>query len=278
MRERDLALPSGRLRALERGPADGPLVLCAHGLSANAHAFDVVGERLEAAGHRVVALDLRGRGHSDVTAPGSYGLAAHAADMLDAADILGAERFALLGWSMGALIGLVLAARARDRLTALGLIDHAGAMDAAAVDAVRRGLARLDAVVDDPDEYVAAIRAASAIERWGPFWDAFYRYELAQRDDGRWAPLTDAAACREDLDEAVAHDWERLWRHVPEATALLRCGRPLNGGFVVPEAVRDAFAAAAPAARVVDVDANHFDVMTDETALAALDELVAATA
>jgi pimeloyl-ACP methyl ester carboxylesterase len=276
MRERDLALPSGRLRALERGPADGPLVLCVHGLSANARAFDGFADRLAAAGTRVVALDLRGRGHSDVTAPGSYGLAAHAADLLDAADLLGAERFTVVGWSMGALIGLVLAGRAPGRLDGLALIDHAGAMDAEAVDAVRRGLARLDAVVDAPEDYVAAIRAASPVEHWGPFWDAFYRYELAQRDDGRWAPLTDAAACREDLDETVAHDWPRLWRHVPDATVLVRCARPLNGGFIVPEPVRDAFAGAVPSARVVDVDANHFDVMTDETALAAVGDLAAA--
>ena len=273
MQERDLALPSGRMRALERGPADGPLVLCAHGLSANARAFDPIGERLEAAGRRVVAVDLRGRGHSEVTAAGSYGLRAHAADLLDAADLLGADRFTLLGWSMGALIGLVLADRAVGRLAGLALIDHAGAMDPEAVEAVERGLARLDAVVDTPEEYVAAIRAASPVERWGPFWDAFYRYELGRREDGRWAPLTDAAACREDLDETVVHDWPALWRRLPEAVTLLRCTRPLNGGFIVPEAVRDQFAAAVPSARVVEVDANHFDVMTHEVALAAVEDL-----
>jgi len=44
MQERSFALPSGRLQAVEHG--GGPLVICLHGLSANARSFDVIGERL----------------------------------------------------------------------------------------------------------------------------------------------------------------------------------------------------------------------------------------
>ena len=63
---------------------------------------------------------------------------------------------------MGALVGLVVANRAPERVRSLTLVDHAGHMDASAVDAVRAGLARLDAVVASPDAYVAAIRDALA--------------------------------------------------------------------------------------------------------------------
>jgi pimeloyl-ACP methyl ester carboxylesterase len=274
MDELDLQLPGVRLRALTRGPEDGPLALCVHGLSANALSFTTIGDVLEPLGVRVVALDLRGRGRSEVLPPGSYGLDAHAGDVLAAADALGAERFDLLGWSMGALIGLVVAGRAPERLRSLTLIDHAGHMDESAVDAVRAGLARLDAVVPQPEAYVQAIRSASPIERWNAGWDAFYGYELGRRDDGTWSPTTNAAACREDLDEAFAHDWHRLWRSVTMPALLLRCARPLNGGFIVPASEARAFGAAVPSARVVEVDANHFDVMTDQVALDAVRALL----
>src|SRR3954447_8014321 len=175
MDELDLQLPGVRLRALSYGPADGPVALCAHGLSANALSWPTVADVLVPLGVRVVALDLRGRGRSEAPPPGSYGLDAHAGDVLAAADALGAERFDLLGWSMGALIGLVVAGRAGERLRSLTLIDHAGEMDPEAVEAVRAGLARLDAVVATPEAYVDGIRARSPIEHWDERWEGFYR-------------------------------------------------------------------------------------------------------
>jgi pimeloyl-ACP methyl ester carboxylesterase len=272
----DLQLPGVRLHALASGPPDGDLVLCAHGLSANAMSWRPLVGALDGRPLRVVALDLRGRGRSEVTPPGTYGLETHAGDVLAAADALGAERFHLCGWSMGALIGLVTVNRAPGRLRSLTLVDHAGAMDPSAVDAVRAGLRRLEAVVDEPDVYVNAIRAGSPIERWDEGWDAVYRYELVRRDDGYWAPSTDAAACREDLDQATDFDWPALWRGIDAPALLLRCAKPLNGGFIVPADEARAFAAAVPSARVVEVDANHFDVMTDPVALRAVGDLLGA--
>jgi pimeloyl-ACP methyl ester carboxylesterase len=272
MEELSLALPSGRLQAIEHG--GGPLVLCVHGLSANARAFDVIGERLAAAGKHVVAPDLRGRALSDVTPPGSYGLGSHAADAISIANELGAETFDYVGWSMGALVGILAASLAAGRLRRLVLIDHAGGMDESALDAVRAGLNRLSAVVDDPQEYVDAIRAASAIENWTELWDAFYRRELGQAEDGRWVARTNRAACEEDIDDGLARDWTEAWRPLAMPTLLVRCARPLNGGFIVPESERDRLVATAADVSVVEVDANHFDVMTaGETADAIADFL-----
>src|SRR5437588_12215473 len=90
----DISLPSGRLHAQRFGPATAPLVLCVPGLSANMKSFDFLGERIGASGTlQLVALDLRGRGKSDVTPPGSYGWQSHARDLFGVADALGAERF-----------------------------------------------------------------------------------------------------------------------------------------------------------------------------------------
>jgi pimeloyl-ACP methyl ester carboxylesterase len=140
-------------------------VVCVHGLTANVRAFDLLRDDLVAAGVAVVAMDLRGRGHSEITAPGSYGLEAHARDVVAIAEALGLVRWHHVGWSMGALIGLELAGLAGARLETMTLIDHAGAMDPAALDAVRAGTVRLDAVVPDPETYFAAMRATGCSTR-----------------------------------------------------------------------------------------------------------------
>jgi pimeloyl-ACP methyl ester carboxylesterase len=274
MEELSLALPSGRLQAVVHGPADGPLVLCLHGLTANARAFDVIGERLASTGRRAVAPDLRGRGLSDITPPGSYGLGSHAADAIAAANELGAETFDVVGWSMGALTGILAASLAAGRLRRLVLVDHAGRMDHTAVDAIIAGLDRLAAVVDDPQEYVDRIRSAGGIERWVDQWDAVYRRELHHAEDGHWVPRTSRAAAEEDLADILARDWTEAWRPLAMPTLLVRATRPINGGFIVPERERDALVARAAQPTVVEVDANHFDVMTaDDTASAIVDHL-----
>jgi pimeloyl-ACP methyl ester carboxylesterase len=108
-----------------------------HGLSANMHAFDYLAERLAGEDRQLVAFDLRGRGRSETTPSGSYGLAAHARDALEMADRFGAERFDFVGWSLGALIGLTAAGMAGERLRTLTLIDHCGTVDPTAYAVVR---------------------------------------------------------------------------------------------------------------------------------------------
>src|SRR5919199_948487 len=137
--EFDIALSSGTVHAARWGAPDALLAFCVHGLSANLHGFDFLAERIAGPERQVVAIDLRGRGRSEITPPGTYGLTAHAQDVLEAATALGADRFDLVGWSLGALIGITTAGLAAERLRTLTLIDHCGRADPAADAAVRQG-------------------------------------------------------------------------------------------------------------------------------------------
>lgn len=271
--EFDLKLSSGRIHARRVGAPDAPLVLCVHGLSGHLHSFDFIAERLASDQRQIVAIDLRGRGRSDITPPGSYGLESHERDVLEAANLLGAARFDLVGWSMGALIGIGIARRAPQRLRRLALIDHAGHMDAAAVALIERSLARLDAVVSRPDLYIAAIRAAGTIRPWSAFWDRYYGYELGAHGD-KVKPTTSRTACAEDLAEAVRHDWRAYWKSIAMPALLVRCLAPTGGGYIVPEAERDALLQAVPQLRLVEVASDHFMVMVDEDAARAIRELL----
>ena len=272
----EFELPSGRIHAERRGAADQPLTICVHGLSANLRGFDAIAPTLSG---QVVVIDLRGRGRSPDSGPGTYGLDSHAADVLAVADRLGAERFDYAGWSLGALIGLRVAVTAGHRLRRLVLLDHAGHMDASAVDVVRAAQRRLDAVAPSPEAYVAAIRGAGVIQPWTDFWTRFYTYELAPRDDGSWSPTTKRAATEEDLARG-ATEMENFhattWPAVTMPTLLVRALAPLGGGLIVPEAVRDAFVARLPQLTVIETPANHYTMIDDPVTLAAVKAFLAA--
>jgi pimeloyl-ACP methyl ester carboxylesterase len=268
----ELELSSGLIYGERRGAADAPLVLCLHGVSANVRGFDFIAPRL-ADSHRVVAVDLRGRGRSEITPPGTYGLDAHVRDALEIADLLGAERFDLVGWSMGACIGIALAEAAAERVRRLVLIDHLGPMEDVALAAVESSFARLDAVVDTPEEYVAAVRAAGAIAPWSGFWERYFRYEL-RSDEPPFRPSTDRAACLEDAASA-ARSWHALWPALTMPTLLLRCKRPIGGGFIVPACELEHLRRLAPGVEIAEVDADHYGVMTSPVAADAIVSLLA---
>ncbi len=271
----DLNLPSGRIRARRWGAEGAPLLLCVRGLSANLCGFTDVAEHLASPDRQVVAIDLRGRGRSEITPPGSYGVENHARDILDVATAFGANEFDLAGWSLGALIAMRVALRDGDRLRTVTLIDHAGPADAAALAPIRDGLARLDAVVPAPDAYLEAVRAGGVIDPWSPFWDAYYTYELRQLPDGLWSPSTSRAAAEEDLYQEWPNDWRDHWRALTMPTVLVRAMKPLNGALIVPDRAVEALAATNPAVRVVQTpESNHFTCILDPVTLTAMQEIL----
>jgi pimeloyl-ACP methyl ester carboxylesterase len=270
----DVQLPSGRIRARRWGADGAPLLLCVHGLSANLCSFTDLAQRLAGNDCQVVAIDLRGRGRSEVTPPGTYGLENHARDVLGVATALRAAEFDLVGWSLGALISMRVALRDGDRLRTVTLIDHTGPADAAALAPIRAGLNRLDAVVPTPDAYLQTIRDGGVINPWSPFWDAYYTYELEQLPDGSWSPTTSRAAAEEDLYQDWPRDWSDHWRALTMPTVVVRAIKPLNGALIVPDCAIEALAATNPAVRVVNTpESNHFTCIVDPITLAAIQEI-----
>lgn len=267
--EIDIAAPGGRLHAELSGPPDGALVLCLPGLTANLRGFDVMAGRLAAAGLRVAALDLRGRGRSAVTPPGTYGWPAHAGDVLAAAsaldrDVSGSrrrQRFAVVGWSMGAFVAMQAAALAPGRLERLVLIDACSPVSAEVISLIRLAVERLGATHPSVDEYMARMRALPTIERWGDFWERYFRYELVPADGGVRA-RTSREAVLEDLAYGDAHDPRDLWPALTMPVLLLRAARPLvpDGPWLVTQADVREFTRRVPRAAVVEINANHYGI------------------
>ena len=145
MREIALQTPLGVLAAL-RNDGEGPRVLALHGWLDNAASFLPLAAHLR--GIDLVALDLPGHGHSAHLPPGAdYSFASAIASVLDAADALGWDRFALLGHSMGAGIASQVAAACPQRIERLLAIEALGAL------------------AEVPERTVARLRDAVAAER-----------------------------------------------------------------------------------------------------------------
>ena len=267
--ELTLELTSGRLRAHSFGSETGRLTLAVHGLSANSRSFDLLGAALGSEGRRVVAIDLRGRGFSEITGAGTYGWNNHARDLHEAATRLGAPRFDYVGHSMGAFIGMEVAAAAPDRVENLALIDAVGVPEAASLVPILAAVQRLGAVHADADAYVAKVKSLGTVTPWGPVWETHYRYDLIAANGGV-RPRTDHAAVLEDIAYAATQQPRDLWPALTMRTLLVRAAVPLGEGFIVSAADRDGFLRAAPRSEAVDIDANHYGVIAHPATAAAL--------
>lgn len=81
-----MTVAGGRFVVRERGPEDGPVVLCVHGFPDVPHTWDALARRLAASGHRVVSPYLRG--YAPSTLDGPVHLRRIARDLVELAEAL----------------------------------------------------------------------------------------------------------------------------------------------------------------------------------------------
>jgi len=172
----------GTRLAWEEAGAGKP-VLCLAGLTRNMRDFDHVAAHLE--GVRLIRMDYRGRGLSDRVDPATYTVAQEAADALALLDHLGIGRAAVLGTSRGGLIGMLLAATAKERLTGLALNDIGPEIGARGLDVIEGYLGRR------PAQRTWAEAAEARAKAWTGFkgvpmarWMAEVQAHYEEREDG----------------------------------------------------------------------------------------------
>lgn len=257
----DLHLANGRLRVARHG-GPGPVVLCIPGLSANLRSFDFIAARLSRAGFDVVVVDLRGRGRSETTPPGTYGWPSHATDAAEVAHRLGAAPISVVGWSMGAFVAMQVAAMEPQLLDKVVLIDACAATGEASNTLIQTSISRLGTVYPSVRQYLELVRRFGTIVPWSPLWESYFEYELETVEGGVRA-RTSREGVAEDFEYATSHDPRRLWPGLTMPTLLLRAACPIvpGGPFIVSEEDRDDFVRSVPAARVVEIDANHYGVV-----------------
>jgi pimeloyl-ACP methyl ester carboxylesterase len=115
-----IRLPDGRRAQLwEGGAPAGPTVFFLHGCPDTRHAARTGDAAARRTGVHLVAVNRPGYGRSD---PHESGHVSVADDVVAVADLLGIDRFAVLGMSVGGAYALACAARHPDRVTAAGVV------------------------------------------------------------------------------------------------------------------------------------------------------------
>ncbi len=163
-----------------------PAIVLLHGLTATRRYVVMGSHLLERSGHRVIAYDARGHGHS-APAPDTkaYGYERLRGDLLSVLDRLDIEQAVLVGASMGAHTIVSFALRNPERVAALGLItpayDPAADMtepDAfAGWDALARGLRE-----SGVEGFLAAYDFASMPDSWRATVETVIHQRLSAHD------------------------------------------------------------------------------------------------
>ena len=133
---RHVAANGARFHVAEAGPAQGPLVVLLHGFPEFWWAWRHQIPALAAAGHRTVALDLRGYGGSDKT-PNGYDPLTLAGDVAAVVKALGARNAVLVGQGWGGYVGWAAAALHPREVSALCAVSAPHPL--ALLTALRRG-------------------------------------------------------------------------------------------------------------------------------------------
>jgi pimeloyl-ACP methyl ester carboxylesterase len=248
-------------------PGEEPAFLLLHGISANYRAFLALAPRL--APHRVVALDLRGRGRSRQDGP--TGLEQHGRDAAVVSDALGLEHPVLAGHSLGGFAAVAAAADWQGApISALALLDGG-----------------LWAPWDVPEELIRQLLATSigrldrtfvSLDDYADWWkdapmalpDTPARRSQQARDllgePGAYRSATTSDRFSADLRAILRHpERNRLLARVEVPAVVVRAPLGLMGfeatAMVPPEAL-DAAREAQPALRDLDLPgANHFDMV-----------------
>ena len=121
----EITTGAGRFTADVAGPSDGPLVVLLHGFPQTRHTWRDVLPELAAVGRRAVAVDQRG--YSPGVRPPSaddYSTDRLVGDVIELADVLGAERVHLVGHDWGGQVAWLTAAHHPERISGLTVLSR----------------------------------------------------------------------------------------------------------------------------------------------------------
>lgn len=159
-------------------------VVCLHGVTQHSGVFEELGRGLAAAGHPVLAVDLRGHGESGREPP--WSTETHAADVLETLDAAGIETATWVGHSFGGRIAAALAAASTERTRRLVLLDPGlevppqRALRSAEIERLDWSFATVDGALN------ALLSSESVVAAPRQTVDAFVRDDLRKGPDGRF--------------------------------------------------------------------------------------------
>jgi pimeloyl-ACP methyl ester carboxylesterase len=208
----------------EWGDPENPrVVVCVHGLTRTGRDFDSVAGRL-APTHRVLAVDMPGRGESEwLRNPQDYAFPTYLTTLTALIARSGAEQVDWIGTSLGGLLGMVVAADPATPVARL-VVNDIGPTIAPA------GLERIAAYVGERptfatfDAFLAHQKSLAA--PFGPLddaqWEHLARTAGRQGSDGRWTFRYDPGIAVPFRNAPAPTDLWPVWDRIRCPTLLLR--------------------------------------------------------
>ena len=243
----------------------GKQILCIHGITANSRFWDCLASAL-APYHRVMAIDLRGRGLSDKP-PTGYSIEHHCKDILALMNDQGLERPVLMGHSLGAFISLAFAAQYPQRVDRLILVDGGGKLSQTQIARVYAGikpsLDRLGKIFPSFEVYLSMMKQSPYFQPWTSYMEAYFRYEVEEAEGG-----IRCGVHPEHIDEEARNlgkvDSSQFYGRVTCPTLILRStkGMLAEDDLLLPEEVAEQMVREIPNARKIDLEGtNHYSIL-----------------
>jgi pimeloyl-ACP methyl ester carboxylesterase len=250
---------------LARWEGYGETVLCIHGLTANCRCWDVIASAL-APSHRVLAVDLRGRGLSGAPSSG-YSLEHHCRDIYAVLEELELERIVLMGHSLGALISLAFGARYPQLVDRIILVDGGGKLSevqmAKVLQGIKPSLDRLGQVFPSFETYLAELKKAPFLQPWSRALEVYFRYEIEEVDGGIRS-IVRPAHIEEELINLRKVDAAQFYPKISCSVLILRAteGMLAQDDILLPDEASEKMLREIPDARLTDVDGtNHYAIL-----------------
>jgi len=244
---------------------DGKQILCVHGITANCRFWDCLASAL-APRHRVIAIDLRGRGLSDKP-PTGYSIKHHCKDILALMNDQGLQRPVLMGHSLGAFISLVFAARYPQRVDRLILVDGGGKLSetqmAKVFAGIKPSLDRLGQIFPSLRTYFSQMKQAPFLQPWNSYMETYFRYEVEEAEGGVRSRVH-PKHIEEEAKNLGKVDSREFYKKIKAPTLILRAtkGMLAKDDLLLPEDVVDRMVRDIPNAKRVDLKGtNHYSIL-----------------
>jgi pimeloyl-ACP methyl ester carboxylesterase len=245
---------------------DGKNVLCIHGLTANCRCWDVIAQALSG-DHRVLAMDLRGRGLSDKP-PRGYSIESHCNDIRAVLKDLGLKQAVLMGHSLGAFISIVFAARYPDLVDRIILVDGGGKLSEAQMNkffaSIKPSLDRLGTVFPSFETYLEMMKQAPFLKPWSQALEVYFKYEVEDVDGGGIRSRIRREHITEEDENLRKVDISEFYSKLSCPVLILRAPEDLlaEDDILLPEKALERMLREIPDARSFEVKGtNHYTIM-----------------
>jgi pimeloyl-ACP methyl ester carboxylesterase len=245
----------------------GKTLLAVHGITANCMSWKTYASALTPE-HKLIAVDLRGRGLSDKPSSG-YSIDHHVQDIRCLLDRMELPEVIIIGHSLGAFIALVFAASYPQRTQGLILVDGGGSMPPEKWEKVAAAIKptkdRLGKRYPSEDDYLQEMKNLSYYQPWNQAKTDCFRYELVKAE-GYVCCGINPENIREEAANVRKIKPEEFYSNISCNTLILRATEGLTGNedILLPEETITRMVESIPAARAFSVQgANHYSILFD---------------